>query len=288
MGDTWYHGIMRRPLNGRRYVRGDRDTHAAYGVGPATDYGADEGEPVFAMCAGVVRRYSSETGGNSIRLDDGGRLVVYLQHFVDYDGGLDGNVAEGDVIARVGSTGTMSSGPHLHGWAEVDGSRMSIEELFRDYFPDLAFTSLGSYTPGRVRAGIAGIIARPETGETDMKVIAVEASSIGLVGGDGDPVVFTDYTTQGFLIEALVQVFGKSMVTPDQWITLINFQKAKAAVSAAPPFDLDKAIAGIVDGLAAAGLDAASPAQNAAAVARALDVPFEELPQSVRDSVGGP
>ena len=123
-----------------------------------------------------------------------------------------------------------------------------------------------------------------------MKIIAVEASSIGLIGGDGEPVVFTDYTTQGFLIEALVQVFGKSMVTPDQWITLINFQRAKAqlfqdATGTPAVFDIDKAIAGILAGLKAAGLDEATPEQNLAAVTRALDVSFDDLPQAVRDRV---
>lgn len=109
--------MPRRPLDGPRRITGDTASHATYGVGPATDYGADMGEGVYAPISGWVTHWWSDTGGWTVAVtsDD---WKVTMQHHSGYRGPTSGWVKEGTLIAVVGSTGSATTGPHTHMWIE--------------------------------------------------------------------------------------------------------------------------------------------------------------------------
>jgi hypothetical protein len=127
--------MARRPLNGARTVTGDTASHAKYGVGPATDYGADSGESVFAPISGWVTHWWSETGGWSVAVTSEDWKVT-LQHNSGYRGPNSGWVKEGTLIALSGNTGNATTGPHVHMWIErarTGANRQSFEGWLRDF-----------------------------------------------------------------------------------------------------------------------------------------------------------
>jgi len=115
---------MRRPLEGVRRVTGDSSTHPA--GNPATDYGADTGEPICASFAGTLSLWSSERGGNSFTITAPG-VAVSGQHLDGYARAA-GLVVEGEVVGSVGNTGTATTGPHLHYYIVVNGRQWAFEE----------------------------------------------------------------------------------------------------------------------------------------------------------------
>lgn len=128
---------MRRPIDSYR-VTGDTKEHAAYGVGPATDYAA----PVGALPIGTpvrapfplasVTRYSTYEGGKSVKATSrDGRFEFHGQHLSEYV--TNPGKTEGAVIAYSGNTGAITTGPHLHCYVIADGVRMSMEEAIRKY-----------------------------------------------------------------------------------------------------------------------------------------------------------
>jgi hypothetical protein len=149
--------MVRRPLDGVRRITGDTASHATYGVGPATDYGADTGEPVFAPFAGWVTHWWSNTGGWSVAVTDSVWKCT-LQHNSGYRGPSNGQVAEGVNIAVVGSSGSATSGPHVHAWVErVNGSeRMSVEDWLRLYRGFSNTAQKGGTVPGPQQTSTAG------------------------------------------------------------------------------------------------------------------------------------
>jgi hypothetical protein len=120
---------MRRPLEGARRITGNAASHAKYGVGPATDYGADSGEPIHAPFKGWVTRWWSDTGGYSVATTTDW-VKFTIQHLSAYAGKSSGQVNEGDVIGYVGNTGSRTEGPHVHCWIILTktGERISFEQ----------------------------------------------------------------------------------------------------------------------------------------------------------------
>lgn len=118
---------MRRPVDDSYPVTGDRASHAAYNVGPATDYGTPIGTPVVAPFAGRLSKYITDTGGLGVILD-GADATFHGQHL--WVRLTDGDYAEGDRIALTGNTGTKTTGPHLHCYVIVHatGERLAMEE----------------------------------------------------------------------------------------------------------------------------------------------------------------
>jgi murein DD-endopeptidase MepM/ murein hydrolase activator NlpD len=86
------------------------------------DPGANNGDPVFATCSGVVRFADTATGGsagygNLIILDcetsTGTPFSVYYGHLQSFSVVAGDEVSAGDHIGAANSTGN-STGPHLH------------------------------------------------------------------------------------------------------------------------------------------------------------------------------
>jgi hypothetical protein len=127
--------MARRPLNGARRVTGDTASHAKYGVGPATDYGADSGDGVYAPFSGHVTHWWSSTGGWTVAVTSGDWKVT-LQHNSAYRGPSSGWVKEGTLIALTGNTGSATTGPHVHMWIErarTGAHRQSFEDWLREF-----------------------------------------------------------------------------------------------------------------------------------------------------------
>jgi hypothetical protein len=116
-----------RAFDGVWEITGDRETHAEYGVGPASDYKLNRGTVVRAPEAGTISTYWSNTGGNTIVVDND-HAAFFIQHNESFTR-TRGRADERDDIARSGNTGSETTGPHQHIWVILnDGSRWSMEE----------------------------------------------------------------------------------------------------------------------------------------------------------------
>ena len=91
------------------------------------DYAASEGTDVYAASPGVVSKVASDSSsGNYVEIDHGdGRSTLYL-HLLNYATQLGAQVAEGDLIGAVGSTG-RSTGAHLHFMLKLNGETTDPE-----------------------------------------------------------------------------------------------------------------------------------------------------------------
>jgi len=167
--------MTRRPMDGARKNTGDTAEHAWRGVGPATDYGADMNEPVYAPFAGRVGGWWSGTGGNVVQVVGNGVTFVG-QHLNSRTVAIGTYVAEGALIGRIGSTGTATTGPHLHWWIEDHGTRISGETYM--YRVGLGYTPYGSRTPNTSAAGGGTTpLPTPEEQEEDMELIYIRPAN---------------------------------------------------------------------------------------------------------------
>ena len=81
-----------------------------------TDFGAGCGWPIYAAASGTVIYAGANGGyGNFVKIDHGGGVTTGYAHIVSggISVGYGQHVSVGQVIARVGSTGT-STACHLH------------------------------------------------------------------------------------------------------------------------------------------------------------------------------
>ena len=184
--------MVTRPVRGPVKVTGDTDSHAEYGVGAATDYGVGVGTFIYAPIAGVVTRYWSGSGGNSIRIDDGAHTKFFGQHLSAYRGSSQ-RAGVMDIVAESGNSGTPPKGmgntydPHFHGWFEVDGVRMSIEE-YVEYAGGIP-VARGDYTPSGMTTASSGTTFEEDEDMafTDKHAFMVEqlfAATLGLDPSD--------------------------------------------------------------------------------------------------------
>ena len=248
-------------MDGARKNNGDTAEHAWRGVGPATDYGADMNEPIYAPFAGRVGGWWSGTGGNTVQVVGAGVTFVG-QHLSSRAVAIGTYVAEGALIGYTGSTGSATTGPHLHWWIEDGGVRISGETYM--YRVGLGYTPVGSRTPTTSTSGggTTPIIDTPKRRKKSMSTLF--------------------YTKRGTVNEWALG--GDSPGTPANWITTTSQAVADdlAAVhgSSVPlgnkSFDVFKtwylsplSIAGSVAG----GTPAPTAAENAAEVIRQMKLP---------------
>jgi murein DD-endopeptidase MepM/ murein hydrolase activator NlpD len=87
------------------------------------DFAALAGSPIFATAAGKVIHSGWESGyGNSIIIEHDSGIQTRYAHCAKLLVKTGARVSQGDIIAKVGSTG-HSTGPHLHFEVIVNGER---------------------------------------------------------------------------------------------------------------------------------------------------------------------
>lgn len=132
-----WEGTMQRPTAGRRtsgfgryrtYSDGRRSYHHG------TDLASPTGTPVAAAAPGVVRKAGwQHIFGNAVMVDHGQGVSTSYNHLSAVDVTVGQEVAAGDVVGKVGSTG-QSTGPHLHWAVVVDGVAVDAEQWLEHSF----------------------------------------------------------------------------------------------------------------------------------------------------------
>ena len=103
---------------------GDREspTEGASSNHKGVDIGAGTGADILAAAGGeVVISTYSYSAGNYIMIDHGGGVSTVYMHCSQLLAQAGDQVSQGQVIAKVGSTG-YSTGPHLHFGIRSDGT----------------------------------------------------------------------------------------------------------------------------------------------------------------------
>jgi hypothetical protein len=266
--------MTRRPMNGARRNTGDTAEHAKYGVGPATDYGADTGEPIFAPFAGRAGGWWSGTGGNTVQVAGAGVTFVG-QHLSSRFAVIGSYVNEGDLIGYVGSTGSATTGPHLHWWIELNGTRISGEEYMQRV--GLGYTPYKSTTPNTSTTGGGTIIEEDDmTPDQAQKLDAVYAALFGPKNLKNGPEQMNWINSPaGDPQKAYYGVLPIAIYTQDL-VTNLGKQVAALSAKASEPVDVTKlanAIAKQVPGM--------DPKAIAAAVEVALADDFAKVNANV-------
>ena len=115
-----------RPLRGYHEITSEFGYRMApiYGAGNnhgGTDFAAGSGESIYAIEDGTVLAASWDTVyGNRVIIDHGGGVASLYGHASQMLVKQGDEVRQGQLIARVGSTG-LSTGPHLHLEIRVNG-----------------------------------------------------------------------------------------------------------------------------------------------------------------------
>lgn len=96
----------------------------------ALDIAAPEGTPIRAAADGVVIRSDVDSSlGSFIKIDHGNGFVTVYGHCSRLIAKEGMHIREGDIIAKVGSTGN-STGPHVHFGASLNGVYFDPSYLF--------------------------------------------------------------------------------------------------------------------------------------------------------------
>lgn len=128
--DSAYTGAFTWPVPSSKRVTSDYGPRKSPTAGASSnhkgiDIGAPTGDNIVAAAPGkvTVSRYSS-SAGYYITIDHGGGLYTVYMHCSKLLANVGDQVAAGDVIAKVGSTG-ISTGPHLHFGVSLNGAYVS-------------------------------------------------------------------------------------------------------------------------------------------------------------------
>ncbi len=104
------YGYRSDPFNG----------HAAFHAG--LDFPGHNGQPILAAASGRISFVGQRSGyGNVVEVTHGNGLMTRYAHLSGFDAHVGEQVARGEKIARMGSTG-RSTGPHLHFEVRVNGA----------------------------------------------------------------------------------------------------------------------------------------------------------------------
>jgi murein DD-endopeptidase MepM/ murein hydrolase activator NlpD len=132
-GPKRWEGAFRMPVQGP--VTTDFGTHRPYEYHPGTDFGVGLNTPVAAPARGVVVFEGEEPArGNVLVLAHGAGVYSTYAHLNRFEVQPGQDVAAGQTIARVGSTG-FSTGPHLHWELWVAGSNVDPIDWTRRAYP---------------------------------------------------------------------------------------------------------------------------------------------------------
>ena len=132
-------GLFQRPCVG--LISSYFGTHRAYNTGPYTsyhggvDFRAPRGTPVYAPAGGiVVLAEPLAVRGNAIVIDHGWGVLTGYWHLSTIEVQVGQEVAQGDLIGRVGNTG-LSTGAHLHWEMWVGGISVNGLQWLEEFYP---------------------------------------------------------------------------------------------------------------------------------------------------------
>ena len=135
----YFDGVMGLPSSGA--ISSPFGTRRTYNGGElrtfhsGTDFAAPPGSPVVAPAAGVVAMARElPVRGNAIAIDHGWGVVTAYFHLSAINVAVGDEVAAGQVIGAVGSTG-RSTGPHLHWEMWVGGVQVDPMQWVQRSFP---------------------------------------------------------------------------------------------------------------------------------------------------------
>lgn len=115
------YGMRRHPILGYMKMHTGQDIKRPPG-------GSINGEPIRAPADGKIIGAGWAGGyGKQVKLSLKNGIVISLNHLSKY--GKKGTVKAGDIIGYVGTTG-LSTGPHLHLEATINGKRINPKSLF--------------------------------------------------------------------------------------------------------------------------------------------------------------
>ncbi len=117
-GESARKGLMKTPVDGARLTSGfGMRFHPLLSYSrmhQGVDFGAPHGSPIYAAAGGKVAFAGRHGGhGNYLQLRHTGELVTGYAHLSRFAVRAGQQVAQGQVVGYVGSTG-LSTGPHLH------------------------------------------------------------------------------------------------------------------------------------------------------------------------------
>ena len=115
------------------------------------DLAGSKGDYVLSMWHGIVSNvYESEQGGKTVEISHGPDLITRYLHLENIDVTMGQKVQQYDIIGGVGSTGTRSTGNHLHLEVLLDGEYVNPLLVFGN-MGLRAFKEYLSYNPSRNR-----------------------------------------------------------------------------------------------------------------------------------------
>ncbi len=111
------------------------------------DFRAPHGSPIHAAAHGRVSFVGWKSGyGKVVEIDHGAGLVTRYAHMSRFNSEVGAQVAAGDVIGAIGSTG-RSTGPHLHFEVRINNTAVNPRP-FLETAPDVLEQIRAEFAPG--------------------------------------------------------------------------------------------------------------------------------------------
>lgn len=128
-----------------------------YGPHNAVDYAAPLGTPVYAVGQGIVSKADSSDplGGLRIGIDMPGGLNVDYAHLSRILVSTGQPVRPGQLIGYTGSSGSATTGPHLHFAARKDGTLIDPLNVFNPFSGENKISELADIVTGITKDALA-------------------------------------------------------------------------------------------------------------------------------------
>ena len=135
---------IRNISSGFGYRRDPFDGSAAMHKG--LDFRGPKGAPIHAAAAGTVSFVGTKSGyGKVVEIRHGNGMMTRYAHMSAQGARLGQDVAAGEVIGKIGSTG-RSTGPHLHFEVHINGRAVNPRP-FLETAPDVLEEARSQFTP---------------------------------------------------------------------------------------------------------------------------------------------